>query len=329
MARNSIPMARSAVLDGFEVTARACGLDVDSLLRRAHVPPASLRDSELPAPTASIVTLLEDASLASGNPSFGLLMAQARRFSVLGPVALIMREQPDLRSAVISLTRLGWAQVEALETALEDDGETAILTVTLAPEMPRPATQTIELAVAALVRMLRHFLGADWSPQMLTFSHRRPADTRPYARFLGVAPVFRMERNAIVMLSADLNRPIADADPAFGRQLERLVESVRRDRSMARSKQVAEVIGRMLPTGQCSAPAVADLFGIDRRTLHRWLAEESESFSQLLDQTRTALCAQYRREGSHSLTEIAGLLGFSSLSAYSRWRRLRRISAVT
>lgn len=327
MVHDSIPMARSAVLDGFEVTARSCGLDIDALLRQAHITPANLRDSDLPVPTASIVTLLEDASFAAGNPSFGLLMAQARRFSVLGPVALIMREQPDLRSAVISLTRLGWAQAEALETALEDDGETAVLTVTLAPEMPRPATQTIELAVAAIVRMLRHFLGADWSPQMLTFSHRRPADTRPYARFLGVTPVFRMERNAIVMLSADLNLPIADADPAFGQQLERLVENASRARGTARSQQVAEAIRRMLPTGRCSAPAIADLFGIDRRTLHRWLAAEGESFSTVLDQTRAALCAQYRREGSHSLTEIAGLLGFSSLSAYSRWRRTRKIAS--
>lgn len=327
MVRDSIPMARSAVLDGFEVTAREVGLDIDALLRRAHITPASLRDSELPVPTASIVTLLEDASFAAGNPSFGLLMAQARRFSVLGPVALIMREQPNLRSAVISLTRFGWAQAEALESVLEDDGETAILTLTLAPDLPRPATQTIELAVAAIVRMLRHFLGADWSPQMLTFSHRRPADTRPYARFLGVTPVFRMERNAIVMLSADLNLPIADADPAFGQQLERLVENASRARGTARSQQVAEAIRRMLPTGRCSAPAIADLFGIDRRTLHRWLATEGQSFSTVLDQTRAALCAQYRHEGSHSLTEIAGLLGFSSLGAYSRWRRMRKTAS--
>lgn len=326
MVRDSIPMARSAVLDGFEVTSRDSGLDVDALLRQARIPPASLRETELPVPTASIVTLLEAASQAAGNPSFGLLMAQARSFSVLGPVAMVMREQPDLRSALISLTRLGWVQAEALETALEDDGETAVLNFTLAPHLPRPATQIIELAVAAIVRLLRHFLGPDWSPQMLTFSHRRPADTAPYGRQLGVTPVFRMERNSIVLLTADLDRQIADADPVFGRQLERLFESAGRQRSAARSEQVAAAIRRLLPTGRCSAPAVADQFGIDRRTLHRWLTAEGEGFAQLLDRTRTDLCAQYRRESSHSLTEIAGLLGFSSLSAYSRWRRLRKTS---
>ncbi|MBK6799978.1 AraC family transcriptional regulator [Novosphingobium sp.] len=326
MVRDSIPMARSAVLDGFETTARACGLDPASLLRQAGIPQASLRDPELPVPTASIVTLLEQAGSAAANPSFGLLMAQARGFSVLGLVALIMREQPDLRSALISLTRLGWAQAEALESSLEDDGETAILTLTLAPGLPRPATQTFELAVAAIVRLLRHFLGPAWSPQMLIFSHRRPIDTAPYGRCLGVTPVFRMERNSIVMLTADLDQPIAHADPAFGRQLERLVERSTQQRGAARSQQVSEAIRRMLPTGQCNAPGIADLFGVDRRTLHRWLADEGVSFSRLLDEARCALCAQYRGEGSHTLTEIAELLGFSSLSAYSRWRRLKRLA---
>jgi AraC-like DNA-binding protein len=320
---DSIPMARSAVLDGFEGTAQACGLDPYALLRKARIQLASLRDSEISVPTASIVSLLEEASHAAGNPSFGLLMAQARGFSVLGPVALIMREQPDLRSALLSLTRLGWAQAEALESALEDDGETAILSLTLSPDMPRPATQTIELSVAAIVRMLRHFLGSDWSPQMLTFGHRRPADTRHYAQFLGVTPVFRMERNSIVILTTDLDRPIVDANPAFGRHLERLVASVNRDRGSARGRQVAEAIRRMLPTGKCSATAVAEQFGVDRRTLHRWLAAEGESFIHVLDRSRAALCTQYRHEGTHSLTEIAGLLGFSSLSAYSRWRRMK------
>ena len=76
--RDSIPMARGAVLDGFQATARSCGLDPDVLLRKARISPDLLLDADQKVPTASIVNLLESASLASGNPSFGLLMAQAR-----------------------------------------------------------------------------------------------------------------------------------------------------------------------------------------------------------------------------------------------------------
>lgn len=81
--RDTIPMARSAVLDGFEATARGCDLDIDALLRRARITPASLRDSELLVPTARIVTLLEDASMACVNPSFGLLMDRLEGFQCL------------------------------------------------------------------------------------------------------------------------------------------------------------------------------------------------------------------------------------------------------
>lgn len=254
-------------------------------------------------------------------------MAQARRISVLGPVVLVMREQPDLRSALTSLIRLGWAQAEGLETALEDDGETAILSLTLAPVLPRPAIQTIELALAALVRLLRHFLGAGWAPQMVTFSHRRPADTRPYAGVLGITPIFRMDRDAIIFLTSELDRPIADADPALRRQLERYVESVQRQPGRRRSEQIGDAIGKMLPTGRCRADAIANLFGVDRRTLHRWLQDEGTSFSKLLDQTRTALSERHLNEAVLSLGEIAQLLGYSSLSAYSRWRRATQRAA--
>jgi AraC-like DNA-binding protein len=324
MAQDLIFMARAAVLEGFEATANSLNLDADALLREAGLSPDMVQDAERQIPTARIIRLLEAADAAAGHRAFGLLMAHSRPFSVLGPVALVMREQADLRGALKSLSRLGWAQVEGINLALEDDGETAMATLTIAAELPRPATQAVELAMAAIIRLQRHFLGEDWMPQMVTFSHRRPPEAGPYARLLGITPVFRMDRNSIVMLTADLDRPIVNADPALGRQLERLVEGNAQPREMLRRDQVASAIRQTLPSGRCSATAVAGLFGVDRRTLHRWLGAEATSYARLLDENRLRLCAQYLAENSRSQTEISELLGFSSLSAYSRWRRSRR-----
>ncbi|MGZ5956654.1 MAG: hypothetical protein ACXWKT_20525, partial [Caulobacteraceae bacterium] len=48
------------------------------------------------------------------------------------------------------------------------------------------------------------------------------------------------------------------------------------------------------------------------------------TFTDLLEDTRRSLAASYADAGERSLTEIAGLLGYSSLSAFSRWRRRAR-----
>lgn len=60
---------------------------------------------------------------------------------------------------------------------------------------------------------------------------------------------------------------------------------------------------------------------MDRRTVHRHLATSGETFSSLVNGTRKQLAEQLVANPSRSLTEIAGLLGFSAPSAFSRWFR--------
>jgi len=77
----------------------------------------------------------------------------------------------------------------------------------------------------------------------------------------------------------------------------------------------------LLPTGDCSAEAVAQRFSIDRRSILRRLKSEGATYSDLLKQVRSELLEHYIENTDLSLTEIARLLGFTSLSALSRWKR--------
>jgi AraC-like DNA-binding protein len=84
--------------------------------------------------------------------------------------------------------------------------------------------------------------------------------------------------------------------------------------------QVREVLQQLLPTGNCSVEAVAEHFSIDRRSLLRRLRSDGATYSDLLKQVRNELLERYIENTDLSLTEIAGLLGFSSISALSRWK---------
>mgnify|MGYP003476914217 FL=1 len=64
---------------------------------------------------------------------------------------------------------------------------------------------------------------------------------------------------------------------------------------------------------------VASHLGRDRRTLHRQLQREGESFSSLLDKVRGELALRHLENAQRPLGDIAELLGFSALSAFSRW----------
>lgn len=316
-----VHLSRSAVLDGFAVVARQCGLDPHGLLARHAFPPGCLDDPEVKVPTAGVIDLLEDASRLAGEPAFGLLMAEMRQLSTMGAIGLLMREQRDLRSALTSLSRHGWTQIDGLSLVLEVDRELAILSLSPAPGLARSAPQAMELSLAALVRLLRRFIAPDWTPEMVLFDHPKPAGIAAHLRAFGVAPLFSMDRQAIVLRAADLDLPIAGSDPVAARQLERYLVFMAGARAATLAERVRLSIETLLPQGRCRIDLVARQFGVDRRTLHRRLAAEGTSFSALVDAVRQEQLRRHLADHHRSFTEISELLGFSCLSAFSRWKR--------
>jgi len=84
-----------------------------------------------------------------------------------------------------------------------------------------------------------------------------------------------------------------------------------------------ECIYMTLPSGLCSAERVARYLGVDRRTLHRHLEREGDTFSSLLDAVR----APNRRPATLVTTTARSSqlrnYSASALSAFSRWFRGR------
>lgn len=316
-------ISRAAVLEGFAPAAQAAGLDPLWLLSRHGLPPKCLTDPDLPIPTAKVIALIEDAAQIARMPDFGLAMAEVRKFGTLGAVGLVMREQPDLRAALVRLIDFGWVQVDGLQMRLEEAGDIAVLNLLIAPALPRPAAQSIELTLASITRLLRGLLGLDWQPDMVLCEHPRPASVSSHLRHFRQVPIFSADRNALVLRTEDLSRRIVGADPAAAQAVERYLAMVAGTRSESHSARTERMIQQLLPRGNCRADVVARHFGIDRRTLHRRLAQDGTSFSHLIEQVRLAKL-ETARTSAQSKTELADLLGFSCLSAFSRWSRKYR-----
>jgi AraC-like DNA-binding protein len=77
----------------------------------------------------------------------------------------------------------------------------------------------------------------------------------------------------------------------------------------------------LLGSGRCTIELVGQTLGISRRTLHRHLAGEGRTFSDIVDGVRRELVGRYIADRHRSLAEVSTLLGFSSPSAFSRWHR--------
>lgn len=317
------PLARYAALNGYVDLARALGLDPRPLMKGAGLDPAGLGQQDRWIPAAAIARLLEGSATASGRQDFGLQLAERRRFANLGPLSLVIRDEPDVRSAVRLLMRYERTYNESLRLHLSEANGVATIRVALDFGELLEARQSLELAVGVLHRLLRGFLGARWHPLAVCLPHPAPRDQDTHRRVFGPGTRFDHEFAGIVCYTADLDSPNRMADPQLRPYAQHLLDSLAARDEATMLDRVREVIELLLPTGRCSADQVARSLGVDRRTVHRHLAGGGQTFSSLVDGIRVQLAIRMVQNRGRPLTEVAQLLGFSSPSNFSRWFRGR------
>ena len=313
-------LVRSAALTHFPELAAACGLDARALVQAAGLPARCLHEPDLKVPAQRVGQLLEAAAAQAGEPAFGLRLAESRRLSNLGPLALLVRDEPTLRRALEALMQHIHVHNEAVAVQVDEYGGLLAVRTELTNEAGGSLRQATELVVGVTCRVLQIFMGAGWQPRLVCFTHGRPARMAVHHRVLGRAVEFGHEFNGIVCNADDLDVPNPGADPVLARYSQRLLAPAlaRSDRFVDRVRQL---IVLLLPRGLCRVEVVAQHLGVDRRTVHRKLLAEGSSFSELLEVERRALARRYVEGTDRPLTEIAALLGFAAPSAFSRWYR--------
>jgi AraC-like DNA-binding protein len=314
-------LIRSASLTNYADVARAAGLDPARMLAEVGIPARALRDPDLKVPLDKVRQLIEVSAERSGEEAFGLRMSETRQMSSLGPVGLLVREQPTLRNAIEALIHYGRKLNGALLLTLEESGDVAVLREALIVGHGGPVRQGTELAVGVAFRVLRVYLGADWRPLRVCFAHDPPAKRAVHERVFGHRLEFGHDFNGIVFPRSDLERPNLNADPAMARYARQLIDSGGAKHAPGMAAQVRELIVVLLGTGTCSVDLVAQHLGVDRRTIHRRLAAERQTYSGLLDAVRRELAARFMEDRGRTLAEVAALLGFSAPSGFSRWYR--------
>jgi AraC-like DNA-binding protein len=314
-------LTRSASLSSFDEVARTAALDPTALLREFDLPQRCLTEPELRIPVDSVRRLLEAAADRSGVEAFGLRLAHARRLSDLGPLGLLMREQPTLRLALEACANYANRLNAALHFTIEESSNVVILREDLILGRPGPIRQSAELAVGVVFRALRTFMGPQWRPLSVCFSHDAPADRAEHDRFFGCRVEFGHAFNGIVCARRDLEVANPNADPGLARLARKMLDTYPEQDADNITRQVQRLVVSLLGTGACSIDVVAQHLGVDRRTVHRRLAQGGETFSNIVAGVRRELAIAFLKDPNRNLAEVSSLLGFSSLSGFSRWHR--------
>ncbi len=320
---HSVPVIRSASLNGYTELARSLGLNPQAMMRKVGLSPRCLDDPETPISVVAVRELLESSAQAANAEDFGLRLARGRRLANLGPLSIVLREEQTARQALDTLSRYLRLINASLITRIEDHGDVVIIREDFLFDGAASVRQSVELAVGVMHRIVGELLGTDWKPRRVCFSHRPPHDLRSHRALFGNNLEFNSSFNGILCAASDLAARLPSADTGMAPYARRFLEQALSQSRTSTTDAARELVAALLPGGRCTADQVAQHLNMDRRTLHRHLQADGETFGSMMQAVRSEFAMRQIRQSDRSLAELAELLGFSGPSALAFWFRRR------
>src|SRR5262252_2504802 len=239
-------LIRSACLTGYIELARSLAIDPLRLLREAQIDQSCLVDPEIKVSADAVHRLLEESASIAGIEDFGLRLAETRRISNLGPIALATRDATTLRGALEASVRYMPLHNEAMVLSLEAIGGKATFKIDYITDHAAPGRQGIELCVAVAHRFMRQLLDDDWRSLPVWFAHSPPADMTTHLRMFGPWVEFGQACNGILLEESDLELPLPGADVAMARHVKRYLEPLLAQANITVSEKTRRLVYDLL-----------------------------------------------------------------------------------
>lgn len=248
-------------------------------------------------------------------------MAEATPLSFFADLAHGAKFTSTIREAVelmISYRRIMSDQVE-VELAL---GATEATLVVAHPFDTMDSGRSSEVGIAVAWRLLAHLAASPISPKRVEFAHAPKGVLRGYQRVFGTVPVFGADRTALVFEPDVINSPVRGGNSELlgyvHNHLSKTLESLE-------NTEISDPLSRLkVAVIQCSEirefgpRAVSESIGLSYRRAQRLVAQQGTTMRALIDENRMAIAADFLKEGSRTVDEIAATLGYADDRAFRR-----------
>lgn len=312
-----------AALQQYLVSGRAAGVDVHAALAAAGIAETLAQDSEARIPGILFEKMLGNLVEASGDPLFGLHTSQFIQpgsYSVMGYIAMSATTVGEALARVATYEKLvgdmGTTQVES---------EGSFLRVSWHCRHQRQPVRRhlIENVLASWVRYTRWLANADLRGEYVMFEHDAPAPelVTQYEEIF-MAPIrFRQKVNALVIHPDLLAHRLRQPDPDLLRVLEMHANQRIRELGLGTtlSQRVRDAIRACIEkTGMPRKESVADMMGMNPRTLLRRLQDEGTTYQDVLDGLRKQMALELLQVTPMTQSDVAARLGFAEIRSFQR-----------
>jgi AraC-like DNA-binding protein len=321
---------RSINLMGVDEVVSRHGFDIAPLLIELDIPAQAFKNFDMLVSFQSGLALIETAAQRFNIPNLGmeLVLHHSPEFPNLGPLLIMARFVGGVEEWVDMALRYWQFHTNGFTMQLikSDKDDSAVLRY-IADPFTLESRHFTEACFANIVGLGR--VAADReieNPTVVRFRHRKPVDTKLLADFFRCPLEFGQLHSEIVFDQHVLQYSISGSMRLFKPLMALYMnERIRRmdifDRSVA--SQVALIIPSLLGTGNCSIETVSEAMNCNVKKLQRQLALENAVFSDIFETVRVAMAKQLLTNSLAPISNIAGLLDYSSIppfsSAFKRW----------
>lgn len=264
-------------------------------------------------------SLLELAAKETCNDNFGLHYGKNFSPMRLGLIGQIAIAAPNISFALDYLARYFPYHQQNTQTAFRREQDLWHLEYRIQDGYITQRRQDAELTMGMYLNIIRYILGKNWVPDEVHFEHPRPEFWREHEAVFCAPVYFNMKTNALVFKHRQVVAAKPDWEHNRLRELCDTLSALAQTKGdLSLSQLVTGEIRAQLPEGYPHIENVAEALSMTRWTLQRRLANEGQVFSSLVEETRRKLALSYLKEAHLLVNDIAGILGYSELSAFSR-----------
>ncbi|ATJ89385.1 MULTISPECIES: AraC family transcriptional regulator [Acetobacter] len=314
----------AAAMTGASSFIRQQGCDPDIIARSVGLQIADDLPPTLALRLEDYCNLFEEVARQSGRYDTGLAYGQQFQPDQLGLIGYIALTSATLGDALINLAELFPYHQRATQTRLVRMADGFRIEYRITDPLISRRAQDAELTMGMFCNVFRRALGKSWHPDAVWFEHTCQSTAADYAAAFDAPVFFQRGTTALLFSDVGLDVPMPAANAGL---LSVLRESLTRlDHSQHLTTdgrddlllQARREVRTMLPQGIVKLPVLAEKLGVPRWTLQRRLESIGVTYTNLVDETRRSLAQTYLRQKGVSIGEIAYLLGYSEVSAFSR-----------
>ena len=319
------PTASGALTRLAYARARGAGFDVEARLREAHLTVRQIEDSGARLRVRDQISFLNLVASDLGDDFLGFHLALGPDLREFGWIYYVAASSENLREALRQTARYSSIVNEGISARYVDNGRVAmtINSVGFGRHLDR---HQIEFSMTLLLRMGRQLTGFRLTPIQMKFIHRRDHLCSGFVDFFGSELEFGAAADEATFATSVGDASIISADPFLNKLLITCGEEALARRPTHRysfRSSVESAIVPLLPHGKARSDEIAHRLGLSGRTLARHLESEGLTFSGVLASLRCDLAKRYLADNNLSISQIAWLLGYQEISAFThafrRW----------